>query len=200
MKKLRILSISFFLLFLSNSYLHSYSSDPKEFVTELVNEAISKLADKNLTNVEKEQFIEKIALENVDIDALALYTLGELRKTSEKQDVKKYQIVFEKYFLKSLTSRLSDYSTSIFEVVSSDKKSANYTIISSVVIPKDGTPKIKIDWRIYTKNPEKPLIRDLIVEGLSLARTQKEEFSSILSSNNNDINILISKLEEFVKN
>ena len=200
MKKLRILSISFFLLFFSNSYLHSYSSDPKEFVTELVNEAISKLADKNLTKVEKEQFIEKIALENVDIDALALYTLGELRKTSEKQDVKNYQIVFEKYFLKSLTSRLSDYSTSIFEIVSSDKKSSNYTIISSVVIPKDGSPKIKIDWRIYTKNPEKPLIRDLIVEGLSLARTQKEEFSSILSSNNNDINILISKLEEFVKN
>ena len=199
MKKLRILSISFFLLFFSNSYLHSYSSDPKEFVTELVNEAISKLADKNLTKMEKEQFIEKIALENVDIDALALYTLGELRKTSEKQDVKNYQIVFEKYFLKSLTSRLSDYSTSIFEVVSSDKKSSNYTIISSVVIPKDGSPKIKIDWRIYTKNPEKPLIRDLIVEGLSLARTQKEEFSSILSSNNNDINILISKLEEFVK-
>ena len=200
MKKLRILSISFFLLFLSNSYLHSYSSDPKEFVTELVNEAISKLADKNLTKMEKEQFIEKIALENVDIDALALYTLGELRKTSEKQDVKNYQIVFEKYFLKSLTSRLSDYSTSIFEVVSSDKKSSNYTIISSVVIPKDGSPKIKIDWRIYTKNPEKPLIRDLIVEGLSLARTQKEEFASILSSNNNDIKILIAKLEEFVNN
>ena len=200
MKKLRILSISFFLLFLSNSYLHSYSSDPKEFITELVNEAINKLADKNLTKIEKEQFIEKIALENVDIDALALYTLGELRKTSEKEDVKNYQIVFEKYFLKSLTSRLSDYSTSIFEVVSSDKKSSNYTIVSSVVIPKDSSPKIKIDWRIYTKNPEKPLIRDLIVEGLSLARTQKEEFSSILSSNNNDINILISKLEEFVKN
>ena len=200
MKKLRILSISFFLLFLSNSYLHSYSSDPKEFITELVNEAINKLADKNLTKIEKEQFIEKIALENVDIDALALYTLGELRKTSEKEDVKNYQIVFEKYFLKSLTSRLSDYSSSIFEVVSSDKKSSNYTIVSSVVIPKDSSPKIKIDWRIYTKNPEKPLIRDLIVEGLSLARTQKEEFSSILSSNNNDINILISKLEEFVKN
>ena len=200
MKKLRILSISFFLLFFSNSYLHSYSSDPKEFITELVNEAINKLADKNLTKIEKEQFIEKIALENVDIDALALYTLGELRKTSEKEDVKNYQIVFEKYFLKSLTSRLSDYSTSIFEVVSSDKKISNYTIVSSVVIPKDSSPKIKIDWRIYTKNPEKPLIRDLIVEGLSLARTQKEEFSSILSSNNNDINILISKLEEFVKN
>ena len=198
MKKLRILSISFFLLFLSNSYLHSYSSDPKEFITELVNEAISKLADKNLTKVEKEQFIEKIALENVDIDALALYTLGELRKTSGKQDVKKYQIVFEKYFLKSLTSRLSDYSTSIFEVVSSDKKSSNYTIISSVVIPKDGNPKIKIDWRIYTKNPEKPLIRDLIVEGLSLARTQKEEFNSIIQNNDGDINALFKTLEEFL--
>ena len=160
---------------------------------------LSKLSDKNLTKDEKEQFIENIALENVDIDALALYTLGELRKTSEKQDIKSYQIAFEKYFLKSLTSRLSDYSTSIFEVVSSDKKSSNYTIVSSVVIPKDGSPKIKIDWRIYTKNPEKPLIRDLIVEGLSLARTQKEEFSSILSSNNNDINILISKIEEFIK-
>ena len=133
MKKLRILSISFFLLFLSNSYLHSYSSDPKEFVTELVNEAISKLADKNLTNVEKEQFIEKIALENVDIDALALYTLGELRKTSEKQDVKKYQIVFEKYFLKSLTSRLTDYSSSKFEILGDDKKSANTTIVNSKV-------------------------------------------------------------------
>ena len=135
MKKLRILSISFFLLFFSNSYLYSYSSDPKEFITELVNEVISKLADKNSTEVEKEQFIEKIALDNVDINALGLYTLGELRKTSEKQDIKNYQIVFEKYFLKSLTSRLSDYSTSIFEVVSSDKKSSNYTIISSIVIP-----------------------------------------------------------------
>ena len=157
MKKLRILSISFFLLFFSNSYLHSYSSDPKEFITELVNEAINKLADKNLTKIEKEQFIEKIALENVDIDALALYTLGELRKTSEKEDVKNYQIVFEKYFLKSLTSRLSDYSTSIFEVVSSDKKSSNYTIVSSVVIPKDSSPKIKIDWSINKKKDTKPL-------------------------------------------
>ena len=198
MKKLRILLISFFLLFFNISYLHSYSSNPKEFVAELVNEALSKLSDKDLTNIEKEQFIENIAVDNVDIDALALYALGELRKTSEKQDIRNYQIAFEKYFLKNLTSRLSDYSTSIFEVESFDKKSANYTIVNSVIIPKDGSPKIKIDWRIYTKNPEKPLIRDLIVECLSLARTQKEEFSSILSSNNNDIKILISKIKEFV--
>ena len=102
---------------------------------------LSKLSDKNLTKDEKEQFIENIALENVDIDALALYTLGELRKTSEKKDIISYQIAFEKYFLKSLTSRLSDYSTSIFEVVSFDKKSSNYTIVNSVIIPKDGSPK-----------------------------------------------------------
>ncbi len=200
MKKIRITFISFFLLFLSNTHLYSYSSDPKDFVFELVSEAISKLSDKNLTEDEKEQFIEKVALENVDINALALYTLGELRKTSEKQDIKNFQQVFEKYFLKSLTSRLNDYSTSKFEVINFDKKSSNYTIVNTVVIPNDGSPKIKIDWRIYTKNPEKPLIRDLIVEGLSLARTQKEEFSSILSSNNNDIDILISKLKEFVNN
>ena len=100
--------------------------------------------------------------------------------------------------MKSLTSRLTDYSTSEFKVIKSDKKSANYTIVSSQVVPNDGGPQIKIDWRIYTKNPDKPLIRDLIVEGLSLARTQKEEFASILSSNNNDIKILINKLEEFV--
>ena len=200
MKKLRILSISFFLLFFSGSSLFSYSSDPKEFVTELVNEAISKLADKNLTKEEKEQFIEKIALENVDIDALALYTLGEIRKTSEKQDIKNFQIAFEKYFLKSLTSRLTDYSSSDFIVTESDQKSSNYTIVSSKVKPTNGDPEIKIDWRVYTKNPDKPLIRDLIVEGLSLARTQKEEFSSILNSNNNNVDILISKLEEFVQN
>ena len=108
-------------------------------------------------------------------------------------------MAFEKYFLKSLTSRLTDYSSSRFEVVDSEKKSATYTIVKSIINPKDGGPNVKIDWRIYTKNPEKPLIRDLIVEGLSLARTQREEFSSILSSNNNDIKILIIKLEEFVK-
>ena len=139
-------------------------------------------------------------MENVDINALGLYTLGELRNSSNKNDISNYQKSFEKYFLKTLTSRLSDYSSSKFEILSEDKKSSNYTIVSSKVLPNDGGPEIKIDWRVYTKNENKPLIRDLIVEGLSLARTQKEEFSSILSSNNNDINILIKKLEEFSKN
>jgi len=195
MKKLSILFFLFFLNF--NTSALPYSTEPKEFVSELVNDAINKLSDKNLTNEEKSKYIEKIALENVDIKALGLYTLGELRKSSEKKDLINYQIAFEKYFLKSLTSRLSDYSSSKFEVTDFEKKSANYTIVNSEVTPEEGNPQIKIDWRIYTKQVDKPLIRDLIVEGLSLARTQKEEFASILSSNNDDISILIKKLEEF---
>ena len=196
MRKLIFLLIPF--LIFTCTTLYSYSSDPKEFIVELVEDAISKLSDKDLTDEEKSLFIEQIALENVDIKALGLYTLGELRKSTEKEKINNYQIAFEKYFLKSLTSRLKDYSASKFEVTSEDKKSSNYTIVNSKIVPDDGSPEIKIDWRIYTKNKDKPLIRDLIVEGLSLARTQKEEFSSILSSNNNDINALISKLTEFV--
>ena len=166
----------------------------------MVNEAISKLADKNLNEEDKSMFIENIAIENVDINALGLYTLGELRRSSSDEDISRYQKSFRKYFLKSLTSRLTDYSSSKFEILGEDKKSANYTIVNSKVIPDDGGPEIVIDWRIYTKNPDKPLIRDLIVEGLSLARTQKEEFASILSSNNNDIKVLVNKLDEFTSN
>ena len=198
MKKIFFCLISFILL--SNNSLEAYSSNPKDFVNELVTDCLTNLSDKNLDKVQKANFIEEIALENVDINALGLYTLGELRKSSDKNDIIKYQIAFEKYFLKSLTSRLTDYSSSKFEIIGEEKKSSNYTIVNSKVSPIDGGPEIKIDWRIYTKNPEKPLIRDLIVEGLSLARTQKEEFASILSSNNNDINKLIDKLEEFNKN
>ena len=197
MARISVCLISFFFLFQSS--LIAYSSNPKDFVNELVNDAISKLADINLNKDQKSTFIEKVALENVDINALGLYTLGELRKSSNKNDILNYQKSFEKYFLKSLTSRLSDYSSSEFEILGDDKKSPNYTIVNSKITPDDGGAEIKIDWRIYTKNPDKPLIRDLIVEGLSLARTQKEEFASILSSNNNDIQILIEKLNEFVE-
>tara|TARA_B100001063_G_scaffold238001_1_gene259658 strand:+ start:548 stop:1144 length:597 start_codon:yes stop_codon:yes gene_type:complete len=198
MKRISVYLAALFFFFQSS--LLAYSSNPKDFVDELVNEAISKLANKNLNKEQKIIFIEKVALENVDINALGLYTLGELRKSSNKDDISDYKKSFEKYFLKSLTSRLTDYSSSKFEILGVDKKSANYTIVNSKIIPSDGGPEIKIDWRVYTKNPDKPLIRDLIVEGLSLARTQKEEFASILSSNNNDIKILINKLEEFVNN
>ena len=198
MKKLGIFLIS--IIFILQTNLYAYSSDPKMFIEELVNDAISKLSNKDLNKDEKSKFIKNIALENVDINALGLYTLGELRKSSEKKNIIKYQQTFEKFFLKSLTSRLTDYSSSEFEVINIDKKSSNYTIVKTKIIPEDGGPVIKVDWRVYTKNPDRPLIRDLIVEGLSLARTQKEEFASILSSNNNDINILIVKLEEFLNN
>ena len=198
MKKVGVYLVSFFLLFQSS--LSAYSNNPKDFVNELVTDTISKLSNKNLNRDQKANFVEKMALENVDINALGLYTLGELRKSSNEEDISNYKKSFEKYFLKSLTSRLSDYSSSKFEILDYDKKSSNYTIVKYKIAPDDGGPDIKIDWRIYTKNPEKPLIRDLIVEGLSLARTQKEEFASILNSNNNDIKILIQKLDEFVNN
>ena len=194
MKKAILILISFSFLY---SSLWAYSSNPRDFISELVNDSIKTLSDKDLNKEEKSLYIEKIALDNVDINALGLYTLGDIRKTLNEQDVAKYQNVFRSYFLKSLTSRLSDYSSSRFEIIGDDKKSSNYTIVNSKVLPDNG-PEIKIDWRVYTKNPEKPLIRDLIVEGLSLARTQKEEFASILNSNDNDIEILISKLEDFV--
>ena len=197
MTRISVCLISFFFLFQSS--LIAYSSNPKDFVNELVNDAISKLADKNLNKDEKAIFIEKVALENVDINALGLYTLGELRKSSSKDAIFRYQKSFEKYFLKSLTSRLTDYSSSKFEILGEDKKSANYTIVNSKILPSDGGPEIKIDWRIYTKNPDKPLIRDLIIEGLSLARTQKEEFNSVLQSNDNNIEKLFETLVLFIK-
>ena len=198
MRKKLLYLFAVFILFQTN--LFSYNSNPKDFINELVNDAINQLNDKNLDKKQKESFVEQVAIDNVDINALSLYTLGELRKSADKSDINNYKIIFEKYFLKSLSSRLTDYSSSKFEITGEDKKSTNYTIVNSKVIPSDGSPEIKIDWRVYTKNPEKPLIRDLIVEGLSLARTQKEEFASILSSNNNDIKVLINKLKEFVDN
>ena len=199
MKKISSILFLFFLIFQTCS-ASSYNSDPKMFIQELVDDAINKLSDKNLTEEEKASFIEIIAVENVDINALGLYTLGELRKSTDKSILNRYQQIFQKYFLKSLTSRLTDYSSNKFEVIGAEKKSSKYTIVESKIVSSENQPEIKINWRIYTKNPEKPLIRDLIVEGLSLARTQKEEFASILNSNNNDINFLISKLEEFINN
>ena len=197
MKKISSILILLILIF-KTSVANTYDTDPKIFVKELVNDVINKLSDKNLNEEEKKNFIENMAVENIDISALGLYTLGELRKSTDKSNLNEYQQTFKKYFLKSLTSRLLDYSSNKFEIVSAEKKSSKYTIVKSRILKNENKPEIKIDWRIYTKNPEKPLIRDLIVEGLSLARTQKEEFASILNSNNNDINILISKLEEFI--
>ena len=188
------ISLSFLINY---NYLFAYSTQPKLFVDELVNDVVSVLSETGTSVKDKNRKIEEIAKENVDIPALGLYTLGSLRKTLDSEKLNEYNDLFSKYFLKSLTSRLTDYSSQKFEIIDEEQKSANYTIVNSKIAPSDKNPEIKISWRIYTKNPDKPLIRDLIVEGLSLAKTQKEEFASILNSNNNDINALLNKLKEF---
>jgi phospholipid transport system substrate-binding protein len=193
-------TLVFVMLVLISTSSHSYNSDPENFIAELVDDAIKTLSDKSVSKADKAKKIETIALENVDIDAIAMYTLGSIRKTLDQSTLKKYRELFEKYFLKSLTSRLTDYSDNKFEVIGADQKSETTTIVFSRIVESSSQPELKIDWRVYTKDPAKPLIRDLKVEGLSIARTQKEEFSSILDSNNNDINILFEKLEEFIKN
>ena len=197
MKKL-IGAVVFAVLVLINTNSFSYDSDPKNFIAELVDDAIKTLSDKSISKADKAKKIETIALENVDINAIAMYTLGSVRKTLDQNKLKQYKELFEKYFLKSLTSRLTDYSNNKFEVISAEQKSETTTIVTSRIIESSSQPELKIEWRIFTKDSTKPLIRDLRVEGLSIARTQKEEFASILNSNNNDINILINKLEEFV--
>ena len=186
-----------FTLVSTNSF--SYDSEPKNFIDELVKDAIGTLSDKNISKSDKKKKIEIIALENIDINALGMYTLGGMRKTLDEETLQKYKGLFEKYFLKSLTSRLMDYSDQNFEVLDADQKSETYTIVKSRIIKNSSQPEVKINWRVYTKDLTKPLIRDLIVEGLSLAKTQKEEFVSILNSNNNDIEILFAKLEEFIQ-
>ena len=197
MRNLSLILFSTFLL-IKASVASEYSSDPKMFIGELVNDAIVKLSDKTVSKEEKVKYIEEIAIANVDIKALGLYTLGEIRKTADKTSLDNYQKSFQKYFLKSLTSRLTDYSSNKFEVIDAEIKSANYTMVKSKILENENQPEIKIDWRIYTKNPSKPLIRDLIVEGLSLARTQKEEFKSIMQNNDDDINFLFKSFEEFL--
>ena len=198
MTKKFFFSLLIIFLYFSSAHSVTYNSEPKIFIQELVDDAIKTLSDTSLTIEEKHKFVEKVAKENVDITGLSLYTLGKIRKDIDSEILSEYQNLFENYFLKSLTSRLSDYSSQKFEVIDSDQKNANYTIVNSRIVESKKSPEIKIDWRVYTKNPQKPLIRDLIVEGLSLARTQKEEFASILNSNNNDINALLIKLNEFI--
>ena len=199
MKRFLLLIVSVFLITNVVNTVE-YNSDPKIFITELIGDAVKILSDKSVTEEDKNKAIEKIAKKNVDIKAIGLYTLGNLRKTLEKEKLNEYQILFEKYFLKTLTSRLKDYSSQKFEVFNAEQKSAKYTIVYSKITESSTQPEIKVNWRVYTKNPTKPLIRDLIVEGLSLAKVQKEEFASILNSNNNDINFLLNKLKEFVSN
>ena len=194
-----------FIAILINSYFinqsaNSYSSDPKQFITEIVDEAIKTLGDKNLNQATKNNVIEKIALEAVDIRALGLYSLGEIRTTLSPEQLEKYQSLFERYFIKSLNSRLTDYSKQTINIFGSETLNENYTMVNSRIAANDKNPEIKVDWRVYTKNIDKPLIRDLVVEGLSLARTQKEEFNSILAASENKIEFLFEKLSAFINN
>ena len=176
----------------------TYAKNPSDLIKEIVDQASMILSSDDPVE-SKIIKLNDIAERSVDINGIGMYTLGKYRKSISEEDKSKYQKLFKSYFLKSFSSRLVDYTDPKINVVSEKKVSDKYTIVNSILEANKGRPEVKIDWRIYTKNPEKPLIRDLIVEGLSLARTQKEEFASILSSNNNDIKVLIAKLDEFVK-
>jgi len=192
-----IFCASFLLLFLSFNNAFADSSDPKQFIQEIVDEAKEILVDSNSDKYKSDKLTE-IALATVDINGVGFYTLGSYRKDLTEEQKKEYTILFKKYFLKTFVSRLTDYSEPKIDVVSAEKKNEKYTIVSSILLATEKRAEVKIDWRVYTKNPDKPLIRDLIIEGLSLARTQKEEFSSIIESNDGDINALFSKLKEFI--
>ena len=177
----------------------SFSIEPDVFVQSTVNRA-SKLLGENISKDEKIEKLKLIAKETVDIRGIGFYTLGIKRKSLSEEEKKRYAKLFEKYFLKSFSSRLAEYTNPEIDVTNKEKLNESYTIVNSILKATKERPEINIDWRIYTKDPNNPLIRDLIIEGLSLARTQKEEFTSVLSSNENNIDALFEVLEEFSKN
>ena len=176
---------------------NAYSSDPKQFISEIVAEAKKILVETNSQEF-KTKKLSEMALRTVDIKGIGYYTLGSYRKELSDGQKEEYSILFEKYFLKSFTSRLTDYSDPKIDVLTVEVLNPKYTIVKSLLLATDKKPAVKIDWRVYTKNPDKPLIRDLIIEGLSLARTQKEEFASVIESNNGDITKLFITLKEFI--
>ena len=186
--------IILFLLNFNFSILHAI--EPDIFVQSTVNRA-SQLLSEEISKEEKIEKLKLIAKDTVDIAGIGMYTLGPIRKNLSEKQEKEYFEKFENYFLKSFSSRLAEYTNPEIDVFAKEKLNENYTIVNSILKASSERPEIKIDWRIYTKNPQQPLIRDLIIEGLSLARTQKEEFASVLSNNNGDINALFKTLEEF---
>ena len=195
-KKLFIFLIIFFSI---SSFSFSFSIEPDIFVQSTVNRA-SKLLGEDISKNEKIEKLKFIAKETVDIKGIGFYTLGSKRKSLSDEEKKRYSILFEEYFLKSFASRLSEYTNPEIDVTNKEKLNDNYTIVNSVLKATKERPEINIDWRIYTKDPNNPLIRDLIIEGLSLARTQKEEFASVLNSNENNIEALFKVLKEFSNN
>jgi len=195
MKK-KIFIIIFFIFGLAQESL-AYSSDPKEFIQEIVDEAKQVLVDTNSKEF-KTKKLSEMAYKTVDIKGIGYYTLGKYRKELSDEQMKEYLALFEKYFIKSFTSRLTDYSDPKIDVLSAEVLNPKYTIVKSLLLATDKKPEVNIEWRVYTKNPEKPLIRDLIIEGLSLARTQKEEFASVIETNNGDVSKLFVTLKEFI--
>ena len=196
-KAINIIVIIFAIVFIFKTDSKASSGDPKEFINEVVTEVKSILSS-NASQVEKSKKLGNLALENVDIKFLALYTIGPYRKTISEDQLKKYHTLFEQYFVKTFTSRLIEYSDPKIEMIGTEVKNPKYTMVQSKLLGTSEKPEVKINWRVYTKNPEKLLIRDLIVEGLSLARTQKEEFVSVIDRNDGDINKLFERLEEFI--
>ena len=186
-----------FLIISFSSITKVYSSEPDIFIQSTVNRAAKSLGG-NLTKDERVKKLKEIAIDTVDIRGIGFYSLGSYRKNLNKEEIESYQNVFTEYFLKSFSSRLAEYSNPEIDVISKKKINENYTIVLSILVATDVRPEVKIEWRVYTKDPNNLLIRDLIIEGLSLARTQKEEFSSIISSNDGDINMLIKSLENFI--
>ena len=189
-------TILLIIFFIVASFTKVSAIEPDVFVQSTVNRAASTLGG-NLSKEQRVEELKKIAKETVDIYGVGMYSLGATRKSLNDEQLKTYNQVFENYFLKSFADRLAEYSNPIIEVNSKEKLNENYTIVSSTLVATDKRPEIKIEWRIYTKNPDTPLIRDLIIEGLSLARTQKEEFSSIIQSANGDVNALFDNLKNF---
>ena len=194
MKKILIL-----LLLINLNFTNTYSIEPDVFIQSTVNRAAQTLGA-GLTKEERMDELKKIALDTVDIRGIGIYSLGIHRKTTNEEQKIEYMKAFENYFLQSFSSRLAEYSNPIINVDSKKKINENYTIVSSTLAGTEKRPAVKIEWRVYTKNKERPLIRDLIIEGLSLARTQKEEFNSIINSANGDIKVLLESLRNFSNN
>ncbi len=196
---MKLKSLTVFILFIIfGNFNFSNAETPSEFINKITIEASSILA-RNDPKEKKIDKLKKIAENSVDIIGIGMYSLGSHRKTISDKDKDKYNTLFREYFLKSFSSRLVDYSDPKIEILSEEKINDKYTIVSSILVATDKRPEVKLDWRVYTKNPSSPLIRDLVIEGLSLARTQKEEFNSIIVSNDNNINALFENLKEFNK-
>ena len=196
---LRFISKLFILIFLTiNLNSISYAQDPKEFIEEVTKKA-SSILKSNIDKNQKTEKLKELAERSVDIKGVGFYSLGKHRKTISKEKLNEYEMLFKRYFLKSFSSRLSEYSDPKINVISKNVINKNYTIVSSILVADEKRPEVKIDWRVYTKIEERPLIRDLIIEGLSLARTQKEEFSSVINSADGNVEVLFENLRKFIK-